>query len=164
MNTSMLGPPFDISKDAVAIFLAAQPPGPLNLRLNRIYRRDASPWNAPACRFDIVSGGRTAGTLSLRLGDSDFLVRYAGHVGFRVDPRFRGRRLAQQATRLVLPFAASLGQVDIWMTCDPGNAPSRRTIEALGATYVDTLPIPPHHDGYAKGAGRKRRYRLRLDG
>jgi RimJ/RimL family protein N-acetyltransferase len=52
----------------------------------------------------------------------------------------------------------------VWITCHPGNTPSIRTIEALGATYVETVDLPPGHPARLAGERQKRRYRLDVSG
>jgi tagatose 1,6-diphosphate aldolase len=107
--------------------------------------------------------GRTrAGRVSLRIGHTEELRLYTGHIGYAVDEPFRGRRLALRATRLVLPLAAAHGIDPVWITCHPGNGPSIRTIKALGATYVDTVDLPRGHPAWLGGERQKRPYRLRV--
>ena len=102
-----------------------------------------------------------AGTIGLRVGDNERLVRHAGQGGFAVEPPFRGQRLAERATRLLLPLARAHGLDPLWITCDPDNAASVRTLERLGAVFVERVELPPDHDRYAAGERHKLRYRLR---
>ena len=113
-----------------------------------------------ACRFHILFEGARAGTISLRVGCDDRLVLYAGQIGFAVEPAFRGRHLAEHATRLLLPLARQHGLQPLWITCNPANAASRRTLERLGAVYVETVPLPEDYDSYAEGEREKCRFRL----
>ena len=101
-----------------------------------------------------------AGTVTLRVGRGENLERYLGHVGYVVFPASRGRRYAERATRLLLPLARSHGLREVWITCNPDNAPSRRTAERLGARYVDTVAVPRRHPLHARGDRAKRRYVL----
>jgi hypothetical protein len=92
-----------------------------------------------------------------------FLMRlYLGHIGYHVFPPARGRHLAERACRLVLPLAARHGMRTLWITCNPENGPSRRTIERLGASYVNTVDLPSTHILYKRGERQKRRYRLEV--
>ena len=116
----------------------------------------------PCYRFEMRVGDKRAGHLNLRVTDAAELVRYAGHIGYGVDERFRGRRFAERACRLVLPLARRHGLAALWITCDPDNAPSRRTCERLGAEFVETAPIPAGSEMHARGERLKRRYRLDL--
>ena len=49
-----------------------------------------------------------------------------------------------------------------WVTCDPDNVASRRTIERLGARYVETVQVPPGDPLFARGETRKCRFMLQL--
>ena len=134
--------------------------GEVALELDRVYDTGNSPWGVPAYRFHILYGGERAGTVSLRIGRSELVLRYAGHVGFGVDPRFRGRALAERAVRLILPLAATHGLSPLWITCNPANLASRRVLERLGAEYVETVSLPADYDTYAEGEREKCRFRL----
>ncbi|HEX8915913.1 MAG TPA: GNAT family N-acetyltransferase, partial [Humisphaera sp.] len=105
---------------------------------------------------------RIAGALSLRVGHSQATELYYGHIGYSVYPPARGHRYALRAARLVLPLARAHGLRFIWLTCNPDNAPSRRTIELLGGRYVNTIPVPPGEPLYERGEVRKSRFKLEL--
>jgi len=44
------------------------------------------------------------------------------------------------------------------VTADPDNLPSIRTIERLGARFLEEIPVPPHEPAFSRGSLRKRRY------
>ena len=44
------------------------------------------------------------------------------------------------------------------ITCDPDNHPSRRTIEKLGARFLNEAEVPPHDPHFKRGLSIKRRY------
>jgi predicted acetyltransferase len=130
------------------------------LEFDQIYDREGSPWGVAAYRFHILFQGERAGTISLRVGSDERLVQYAGQIGFGVAPPFRGHRLAELATRLLLPLAREHGLAALWITCNPANTASLRTLERLGAVYVETVPLPEDYDSYAQGEREKCRFRL----
>jgi predicted acetyltransferase len=135
--------------------------GELELRIDKVYGYSDSPWAVPAYRFDVLAEGRKAGTISLRVSDADRLIRYAGHIGFGIDEIFRGRRLAGRAVRLLLPLSANYGINPLWLSCNPDNLASMQVMNWLGATYVETIDLPPDYDRYySRGERQKRRYRL----
>ena len=103
-----------------------------------------------------------AGRVTLRIGHSKTLDRYLGHVGYEVFPSCRGRRFAERGVRLLLPLARAHAIDPVWITCNPDNAPSRRTCERLGATLIDTVDVPRRHPLRRYGHIRKCRYRLPL--
>ncbi len=99
------------------------------------------------------------GQLRARIGYTDSLVKYAGHIGYGVDEPFRGHRYAARGCRLIGEIFQAHGMDVIWITNDPDNWASRRTCEILGCTLVEIVDIPPDHDMYAQGKRRACRYR-----
>ena len=99
------------------------------------------------------------GGISLRIGRNEWLEMYAGHIGYSVEPEFRGNRYAARSCQLIRPLAHSHGIDPIWITCSPENDASRRSIEIIGATYVETVDVPKNTNMYRQGEVRKRRYR-----
>lgn len=142
-------------------YAAAARDGDLRLGLDRLYSVAESPWMVPAYRFDLLVGDRRVGTISLRVGFDERLVRCAGQVGFGVEPEFRGRRYAGRAVRMLLPLAASHGLHPLWLGCNPDNVASQRVMSWLGAEYVETVDLPEDYDRYRdRGERQKERYRL----
>jgi predicted acetyltransferase len=120
--------------------------------------RDLVPSNV----YDILRGGQVAGQIALRLGDTLYLRRYAGQVGYSVSPDHRGHGCAAAALRALMPIVKAHGFSELWITCNPDNLASRRTAENAGAVYVDTVDLPPDSDMRLRGEGAKRRYRLAI--
>ena len=114
-------------------------------------------WTPRVDRAAIVGG------LSLRIGETPDIVRHIGHVGYNVYPPARGHRFAERAVRLVLPLARLHRMNHLWITANPEDAASRRTIERLGAEFVDTVELPTTHALRERGETHKSRYRLLLD-
>ncbi|MCY3711798.1 MAG: GNAT family N-acetyltransferase [Gemmatimonadetes bacterium] len=102
------------------------------------------------------------GRLSLRIGHTEHIEKYAGHIGYSVEPPYRGRRLAARSCVLILPLARAHGINPLWITCNPENAASRRTCEIIGSTLVETVPIPPSDPLYRWDTKWKCRYRVDL--
>lgn len=84
---------------------------------------------------------REAGRISLRLGESP-CVYYFGHIGYHVDPPYRGNHYALRACRLLQPLMLEKGKRSVVITADPDNFPSRRTCEKLGCTLERTANVP----------------------
>ena len=116
------------------------------LSLLLIARQSAaeSLWQVPTYIFQMRSAPSdiSMGRISFRANDSDWVVRYAGHIGYSVEEPYRGRRFAERSCRLLLPFVR-LHRSQIWITCGPDNIPSRRTIERLGpsSSKPSTFPL-----------------------
>jgi predicted acetyltransferase len=102
------------------------------------------------------------GTIRLRLGSTPHIELYAGHIGYTVHPPHRGHRYAARSLRLLLPLAKQLQLNPLWITCDPENSASRRTLELAGAEFVEIVDVPPNCIIHQSGHPRKCRYRLSL--
>ena len=143
--------------------VALPPDGDLRLVLAECVPAETSPWGVPAYLFNMRSAdGEYLGHIRLRVGWSEDVIRYAGHVGYAVEPAHRGRRYAERACRLLIPLAQRHGMTHLWITCQPDNTPSRRTLERLGAECVGVFDVPPDYP-LAAGAERKKMcFRLEL--
>lgn len=84
---------------------------------------------------------REAGRISVRLGESE-AIYYFGHIGYHVDPPFRGKHFARRACALLRPLMESAGKNSVVITCDPDNWPSRKTCEGLGCELERTVEVP----------------------
>lgn len=115
----------------------------------------------PARYYRMVSpNGAHVGNINLRLDNSEAITRYAGHIGYEVLPEHRGHRYAANAVRLMIPIAREHGIDPLWITCDPENTASRRTLELAGAKYVETVSVLYNNAIFLAGHPRKCRYRL----
>ena len=85
---------------------------------------------------------REAGRISLRLGESP-CVYYFGHIGYHVDPPWRGHHYAARACALLEPLISASGKSSIVITTDPDNRPSRHTCERIGCMLESIVPVPP---------------------
>ncbi len=97
------------------------------------------------------SPSEIAGSISLRIGQTEDLRRYLGHIGYGVYVPARGQHLAERSTRLLLPLARAHGLKELWITANPDNLPSRRTCERLGASLVDIVDLPITHPLFLRG-------------
>ncbi len=113
----------------------------------------------PDYAFEIVTvtPPQKIGGIRLRFG-TDETVFFHGHVGYDIDPPFRGHHYAERACRLLLPVARAHGLSHLMLTCDPANEASRRTLERLGARLLGVFDIPPQHDMRVRGRYRVLRY------
>ena len=109
--------------------------------------------------FDIVarSDARIAGEIALRIGDSPEQF-YLGHIGYHVDPPFRGHGFALQACRACEPLLGALGLHTVVITTDPDNIPSVKTCERLGCELECTVAVPPQMREKLEISPEKRRY------
>ncbi|MEE0435973.1 MAG: GNAT family N-acetyltransferase [Peptococcaceae bacterium] len=107
----------------------------------------------PSYFFKIVSASemrRELGHCDLRLG-THAEIAYSGNIGYRVYRQHRGHHYALKASRLMLHFAYELGMEECIITCNPDNAASRRTLEALGGELRATVQVPEDSACYKAG-------------
>jgi len=133
--------------------------GQVRLRFVRIVPGEPSRGFVPAYHFRILdASGSDAGHLNFRVGNTEHVCICAGHIGFQIIEPFRGHGYALQGCRAIAPFVRTIYDAVI-ITCNPDNYASVRTIERLGAAFIDEVPVPPHDPHYQSGSHRKRRYR-----
>ena len=132
--------------------------GAVLLRFDRIVSGEPSRGFVPFYHFRILAaGGTDVGHINFRVGDTDHVQVSAGRIGYVVLEPFRGHGYAFQACRAIAPFVRSVyGAVII--TCDPDNHASRRTIERLGASFIEEVAVPVNDPHYQRGSPIKRRY------
>ena len=109
--------------------------------------------------MDALSGA-AMGRINLRTASTPHIERYGGHIGYDVEPEHRGHRYAARSVRLLVPLARKLGLDPLWITCDPENAASRRTLELAGAELFEIVDVPADCAIHKSGHPRKCRYRL----
>jgi len=152
----------------VDVYEAIEVVRPLNLRHGDLELRLADYsvhtfHKAPTYFFRMMSVSREEemGTINLRIGSTVHLERYAGHIGYGVHPPHRGRHYAARSVNLLLPLAYRHGISPVWITCDPENGASRRSLEIAGAEFVEIVDVP-EDCGIRKYGGKLRKSRYRL--
>ena len=137
-----------------------------DLELVLILRQPADPVKGlvPMYRFEMRAPGHVPamGIIDLRVGHTPYVERYAGHIGYRVEPEYRGHHYAARSCLLLLPLARRHNLNPLWITCDPDNLASRRTCELAGARLVGIVKVPRSTDLYRMGQTWKCRYRIEL--
>ena len=99
-------------------------------------------------RITLKGSRREIGQLSYRDGESP-CVFYFGHIGYHIDPPWRGHHFALRACRLIREEMLRGGKSSVVITCDPDNTPSRKTCEHLGCLYEGTVRVPESiHEKY----------------
>src|SRR5580692_976542 len=139
------------------------PDGDLKLTLADCVPAERGPFGVPAYTFKMESPrGQYMGRIRLRVGWNEGVIRYAGHIGYNVEPDYRGRHYAERACRLIVPLARRHGMTELWITCQPDNMPSRRTLERLGAECVGVIDVPPEYPLDSDAERKKMCFRLKL--
>lgn len=99
--------------------------------------------------------------MNLRIGSTPHVERYAGHIGYGVHAMHRGHHYAARSVVLLRLLACSLGIDPVWITCDPENVASRRSLEIAGADFMEIVDVP-EDCGIRKYGGKTRKCRCRL--
>ena len=81
------------------------------------------------------------GRISYRDGESR-CVYYYGHIGYHIDPPYRGKHYAYRACRLIEREIRLSGKTSVIITCDPDNEPSRKTCLRLGCLFERIADVP----------------------
>ena len=126
--------------------------GNLDLILARKTPADPVKRYVPQYEFEMrsASDGAPMGWLRFRVGDADTILRYPGHIGYGVNPEFRGRRYAARSLRLIISLARAHSLTKLRITCHPDNMASRRTCELAGAVFHEIVDIPASHEMHWK--------------
>jgi predicted acetyltransferase len=99
------------------------------------------------------------GRINLRIGNTEHVIKYGGHIGYGIEEKYRGHHYAAKACRLIKQVALDHGLDTLWITCNPDNYPSRRTLEILGCKLVEIIDLPEDLDMYKRGERQVGRYR-----
>lgn len=92
----------------------------------------------PYYLFSIVQDDHEVGRITYRLGSVEEHY-FDGHIGYHIEPEYRGHYYAYQACLLLqkeMKFQQAV------LTCDPDNIASLKTIKKLKAKYLETKVIP----------------------
>ncbi len=87
---------------------------------------------------------KIVGKIVLREGTNEERY-YDGHIGYTIEPEYRGHHYAYQAVMLIKPIAKELGFNELIITCSPDNIASKKTIKKLHAQYLETKAIPKQY-------------------
>jgi tagatose 1,6-diphosphate aldolase len=136
----------------------------LTLVLTKKSSANPSKGYVPAYKFEmrLVGQPEKIGNIELRVGETERLRMYGGHLAYGVHPDFRGHHYASRACRLLLPLARRHGMSELWITCNPDNLASRRTCELAGGIFIEIVGLPEDIDMYQEGERQKCRYRIDL--
>lgn len=121
---------------------------------------DAKNW-LRSLEYNVInnSNNTVAGKIDLRIGYTNSIVFYGGHIGYSIDEEYRGNHLAGKACLLLKDEIKKHGLDVIWITCNPNNHASRKTCEWIGAALIEIVDLPKDNDMYNENVTRKCRYR-----
>ena len=113
----------------------------MELRLQEYVNKPVREEILPYYIYEIHVKKVCVGIIVLREGTMEQRY-YDGHIGYTIYPMHRGHHYAYEATLLVLEIAQNKGFKDIIITCSPDNMASKKTIQRLPTTYLETKRIP----------------------
>lgn len=135
----------------------------LTLTLNRCLEGNQALEGAPAYLFDIrLNDGLAIGQIDLRIGHGHSLVTYAGHIGYGIEPAYRGHYYAAKACRLLTDVALDHDMKALWITCNPDNLASIKTCQRLGARLIEKVKVPLWSELWRRGDREKLRFLWQL--
>lgn len=103
------------------------------------------------------------GKIDIRIGDNEN-TWFGGHLGYYIDPKFRGNSYASKACKILKKVAKKHEMPQLYISCNPDNQASRKTAEKSGFHYVKTVELPENNDLYQMGERKACIYRLDLKG
>ena len=90
----------------------------------------------PSDTYWAFAGDEMAGEVHVRHSVRGTLWRVGGHVGYSVQPKFRGQGVATAMLRYACERLRELGEVDALLTCWDENVASARVIEKCGGVRI----------------------------
>ncbi len=98
------------------------------------------------------------GQITLRVGETDNIVQYAGHVGYGIDEPHRGKKRAAKACFAIRPLVRK-HYVQLIITTNPDNRASQRTLDRIGARHIETVDVDENSPTFLiEGSRKKMRY------
>ena len=85
------------------------------------------------------------GACDLRIGYTDGLY-YGGHIGYSINKEYRGHHYAARACKLLFSLAKKHDMRYLYITCNPDNLPSRKTLEHLQGEFLGVVELPEDND------------------
>ena len=100
--------------------------------------------HVPANTFFAVRkcDGKVIGIIDVRHRLNDYMLKFAGHIGYTVLPSERRKSYGHQQLMLALEFCKTLGLKRVLITCTDGNIASAKTIEKSGGVLENKIFNP----------------------
>ena len=94
----------------------------------------------PSYDFFAVDEGKFIGIIRIRIKLTDSLMKYGGHIGYAVNPKYWNMGYGKEILRLGLTQYKHLIEEDkILLTCDDDNIASYKIIEANGGILENKI-------------------------
>ena len=108
-------------------------------------------------RITLHNSRKEIGQISYRDGESP-CIYYFGHIGYHIDPPYRGNHYAYRACLLIRDEIRMSGKTSAVITCDPENTASRKTCERIGCIPEGEREVPEELQKKHELSARKCRY------
>lgn len=108
-------------------------------QIERLRKEETCPsgW-VPARYYLIYQDERVVGAINIRYKDNDFILNYAGHIGYGIAPWERNKGYATEALKQMLVKAKKLGMSKVLLTTDLDNTASQKVIIKNGGYFTET--------------------------
>jgi len=108
----------------------------IRVRLVEFLEANHKPDWVPVYRFKIYDQlENNIGTIEFRSGNTKKIKEVDGHIGYKIQEKYRGHKHSLNALKAILPFIWNHPIDELVLTTDIGNTASSKIIEALGAKY-----------------------------
>lgn len=107
--------------------------------LNHAEGRDLPENWVPSTSYWLIDNDEFIGHVNIRHRLNDYLVNFAGHIGYAIRPSKRRQGYGSIILKLALPKATALGLNRILITCDDSNHASRKIIERNGGIFENQI-------------------------
>ena len=98
------------------------------------------PEYVPSYDYFVIDGDKFIGIVHIRIRLTESLLRYGGHIGYAINPKYWCQGYGTEALKLALEKALELGIEDVLITCDNDNIGSSKIIEKNGGVLENTVP------------------------
>ena len=91
-------------------------------------------------------------------------LEYYGNIGYVIYVPYRGHHFAYHAcVKMMTEVKEKHPDLnEVWITCNPDNIASKKTIERLGFEYCYLAQVNPLHELYAQGDTQKEIFKMSI--
>jgi tagatose 1,6-diphosphate aldolase len=139
--------------------------GEIDVIIKELKNGDPEKGRAPEYKFKILLHNTDVeiGHINLRLGNSEKVVNYIGHVGYGINEEHRGKKYSAKACNIIKNVIKDNSLNKVIITCNPDNFASRSICESIGAKLIEIIDIPTSSNAYSKTEPQKCRYEWIID-
>ena len=136
----------------------------VDLRLRKKVSEKQAYDGVPTNYYDILLHGTDTkvGVIDLRLKMNEVMYYY-GHVGYNITKKYRGHNYSYFACKILFGIAKKEYDMDeLFITCNPDNVASYKTLLKLKGELVEVCPVPEDHEMYRLGDRFKCVFRYKI--